>query len=293
MIIAITIWVGLCVLLGDMADYNISVLKRGLLLALIGLLHADHGMCQNFGSVGEQEVDASFVRALQLLSPDFHTSEDPKITERNLLKFHVLPLAISDTVNKEFHLQDVEVAEMLSTYLKLAENRFWEHLAYSKVVELSPEPHELAQYYETQKSRFSTPGNFTFLLAYVSDSTKSKQVQMVMKSAYQTYLSKGVFNKQASDGFTLSIEEDFSHGPDHFLSSILEQTKQGVISSAVKSGAFIVFILPIEAQYSKVLPFEEVRDRCVSEFSSRKRSEMEARFIEEALKKYPIRLSQN
>ncbi len=251
-------------------------------------------MCQKVGTIGKNQIDDVFLSTLQFVHPEFAFSPDSLDFTRRLFKSYILPEAYADTARKLGLDKDPEIKRQLEIVKRLAENNYLAMIYQKKqVITCDITDAEAKQYYDVNRAQFTEPGTYSFLQAYISDTSKAtiKKVKDMLMTYSKMGTSLDQFKIGAEGQYSINFEKNLTLRPTDTYYKYLKNAKPNELVGPIKIDINIIMLVLIEMTPEKTKSFNEVKEICRQNVKMEKSNLKELEFRKKATDKYPIKLN--
>lgn len=253
-----------------------------------------HTIGQKVGTIKNTEIDDVFLSTLQFVHPEFAFSPDSLDFTKRLFKSYILPEAYADTARKLGLDTDPEIKRQLEIVKRLAENNYLA-MIYQKyqVKKIDITDAEAKKYYDENWAQFTEPGTYSFLQAYISDtsSTTIKKVKELLSTYSKMGSSLDQFKIGAEGQYSINYEKNLTLRPADQYYQYLKNAKPNELIGPITMDKNKIMLVLIEMTQEKSKSFYEVKEICRQNANMEKSNRKEIEFRKKTADKYPIKLN--
>jgi hypothetical protein len=270
-------------------------MKQIIIFFFIFIVFFNISFTQNIALVGKDTIDVQTLEAIQFLHPEFAFTPDSTIFKNQLLKNYILPSAYADSARRLGLDKNPEVQKQLNKIKKIAEDYYLSTILQKQEIKITISELEAKDYYNRNIIQFTEPGIYSYLIAYLEDTTKSTieivKNQLINYSKMGNSLDQFKIGKEGQ--YTISFEKNITIYPSNQFYNYLKDASVGKLIGPVSSGDMQVIFLIIEKTPEKVKSFNEVKNLCYNGAMNEKKQINDKIFYQKILEEYPIILNRD
>ncbi len=270
-------------------------MKKFILLFFIFIILINISFSQNIAIIGKDTINVQTLEAIQFVHPEFAFTPDTAIFKAQLFKNYILPHAYADSARSLGLDKNPEVQKQLDKIKKITEDYYLSTILQKQEIKITISELEAKDYYNRNIIQFTEPGIYSYLIAYLQDTTKSTieivKNQLINYSKMNNTLDQFKIGKEGQ--YTISFEKNITIYPSNQFYNYLKDASVGKLIGPVPSGDMQVIFLIIEKTPEKLKSFNEVKNLCYDGAMNEKKHIIDEIFYQKILEEYPIILNRD
>ncbi len=252
---------------------------------------------QPYGTVGDTPIDDLFLQTLQFVHPEFSFTPDSAEFTAKLQKSFIYNHAFAEEARKAGLDKTPEAKEFIERIERLITDAYlaqkFEKDLSSKQVSVTEK--EALNYYNNNLSQFTEPGVYSFLQAYVADTSEEtiKNVKELLKKYSKIGETLDQFKMGAEGIYSMNYEKDLTLNSSHRFYKFLRDANIGQIIGPIQMDVQQVYLVLLSRIPEKVKNFEEVKKVCLQNVANEKASKAQEEMRYKAIKEYPVKLNKS
>ncbi|MDI3479893.1 MAG: hypothetical protein PWQ14_1039 [Rikenellaceae bacterium] len=268
-------------------------MKQIIVFFLIFIVFINISLAQNIAVIGKDTIDTQTLEAIQFVHPEFAFTPDTEFFKAQLYKSYILPHAYADSARKVGLDKNPAVQKQLDKIKKIVEDYYLANILQKQEIKIEISEIEAKDYYNRNITQFTEPGNYSYLVAYITDTSKSTielvKNQLINYSKMSNTLDQFKIGKEGV--YNISFDKNITlYTSDPFYNYLKDATIGKLIGPLPSDDRLIMFLI-IEKTPEKVKSFNEVKNLCYDGAMNEKKNIMDKNFYQKILKEYPIILN--